>query len=107
MAAWCQNAYFRSFLGRQRHASLHCFGEVDPIPFYDAFLDYLVVFDADWLQYLYLDFVAPLNFAHGVCSNSFSGGVYWGEVLKLLGIWRGIAPAAVELGKEALPTLSR
>src|SRR5262249_41098329 len=30
---------------RQRHAFLHGFGEVDPIPFNDVFLNYLVVFD--------------------------------------------------------------
>jgi hypothetical protein len=43
------------------------------------FLDYLVVFDAGWLQYLHLDLVVPLNFAHGVYSNSFSGVIYCQE----------------------------
>src|SRR5262249_9713232 len=65
IAARCQNAYPRSFPRRQRHAFLHGFGEVDPIPFNDVFLDYLVVFDAGWLQYLHPDLVVPFNFAHG------------------------------------------
>jgi hypothetical protein len=47
-----------------RHGAHEGLFDPGPIPPYDAFLDYSVVFDTDWFKNVNLDLFVPVNLAH-------------------------------------------